>query len=130
MNQIDRFQRRPSDLRRYRSFTHSAKKDWGSVLEFILQNRIHWTDSTPQGLLPFACLSDIKILYNDWPYGIDPRITHLVVWTKFELREDGASTTGDLHPEMRQQISVFVDETFASRVGKDKVRHRVHVYID
>jgi hypothetical protein len=93
------------------------------VLNFILLNRIHWADATPQGP-PFACPADVKILHNDWPYGIDARITHLVVWTKFELREDGASPTGDLCPEMRRLVSAFVDDTFASRVGKDKVRRR------
>ena len=31
---------------------------------------------------------DIKIIYNDWPYGIDKSIVHLCVWTKFPLDVD------------------------------------------
>ncbi len=33
-------------------------------------------------------IEDIKIIYNDWPYGIDKSIVHLCVWTKFPLDVD------------------------------------------
>lgn len=33
-------------------------------------------------------VGDIKIIYNDWPYGIDKSIVHLCVWTKFPLDVD------------------------------------------
>ena len=67
---------------------------------------------------------DIRILYNDWPYGIDPRIKHLVVWTKFDLEAAPVSASnpiGDLTPEARQAINGFVDKTFVSVCGKDSV---------
>ena len=66
----------------------------------------------------------MKILYNDWPYGIDSRIVHLVVWTKFELRPAPVSPSnpnGDLTPEARRQINDFVDRTFVSVCGKENV---------
>ena len=62
---------------------------------------------------------DIKILYNDWPYGIDPKIVHLVVWTKFELEED--PVTGDSTPEMRKLIDEYVMKTFRAKLGDEKV---------
>ena len=62
---------------------------------------------------------DIRILYNDWPYGIDEKIVHLVVWTKFELDED--PVTGDSTPEMRKQIDEYVTKTFRSKLGDEKV---------
>lgn len=65
-------------------------------------------------------LDDVKILYNDWPYGIDEKIVHLVVWTKFELEEDPA--TGDLTTEARKSIDEYVDRTFCSVLGSEKVR--------
>ena len=67
---------------------------------------------------------DIKILYNDWAYGIDPRIVHLVVWTKFELQPAPVSASnpnGDLTPEARSQINDYVDRTFVSVCGKESV---------
>lgn len=67
---------------------------------------------------------DIKTLYNDWPYGIDPRIVHLVVWTKFELESapvTDENPNGDLTPEFRKKISDYVDETFVSVCKDDSV---------
>jgi hypothetical protein len=67
---------------------------------------------------------DYKILLNDWPYGIDARIVHLVVWTKFELpsqpvtRED---PDGDLTSEIRKQIESFVEKTFVEVCGEENV---------
>lgn len=62
---------------------------------------------------------DIKILYNDWPYGVDVKIVHLVVWTKFDLEDDPA--TDDLTPEARKEIDDFVDRTFRSKVHPQNV---------
>ena len=62
---------------------------------------------------------DIKILYNDWPYGIDKSIVHLVVWTKFVLEDD--PETDDLTPKMRKDIDEYVARTFGSGVSPDKV---------
>ncbi|KAL9007928.1 MAG: hypothetical protein Q9173_006898 [Seirophora scorigena] len=63
---------------------------------------------------------DIKILYNDWPYGIDERIVHLVVWTKFDLPDD--RRTKELTAAMRQEIDDYVDRTFCQAVPKENVR--------
>ena len=68
---------------------------------------------------------DIKILYNDWPYGIDEGIVHLVVWTKFVLEDD--PETDDLTPEMRKDIDEYVDRTFGSRMPPDKVSENSYV---
>ena len=62
----------------------------------------------------------MKIIYNDWPYGIDEKIVHLVVWTKFELEDDPA--TDDLTPRMREEINQYVDETFYKRLPSKNVR--------
>lgn len=62
---------------------------------------------------------DIRILYNDWPYGVEDGIIHLVVWTKFNLEEDPA--TGDLTPRARKEIDNYVKQTFCLRVPSEKV---------
>jgi hypothetical protein len=61
----------------------------------------------------------MKILYNDWPYGVDSKIVHLVIWTKFELIED--PSTDDLIPEARQEIDEYVKRTFSSIVNPENV---------
>lgn len=64
-------------------------------------------------------LDDIKILYNDWPYGVDEKIVHLVIWTKFELEDDPA--TDDLTDVARREIDVYVNKTFCEKVSSENV---------
>lgn len=118
-NRIDLFQRVPSELRRYLAYNFGLKEKYGSVMEFVLQKRLGWTVPIVSKGGPFEKESDVKVLWNDWPYGIDERIVHLVVWTKFELKDDPA--TDDLTVEARREIDEYVDEVFGKRVGKENV---------
>ena len=61
---------------------------------------------TPVG--PLA--DDYTILRNDWPYGVDSHIVHLVVWAKFTLPCTPA--TDDLTPATRAAVDAFVRRTF------------------
>jgi len=99
------------------------KKEYGSIMEFVLSKRLGWKEPIRAEGKPFEKDSDIKILYNDWPYGIDKKIVHLVIWTKFELEDD--PLTDDLTAKARKEIDDFVDETFGRKVGRDNVSHVV-----
>lgn len=66
----------------------------------------------------------MKILYNDWPYGVEEGIIHLVVWVKFELEDDPA--TDDLTPRARKEIDDYVKKTFCSRVPPERVIEFLH----
>ncbi|EEH48302.2 uncharacterized protein PADG_04386 [Paracoccidioides brasiliensis Pb18] len=119
-NQIHLLQRAPSDLRRYLEFIARVKATYGSLLSFVVQKRLGWEgDLEPRGQRPFEHPDDFKILYNDWPYGVEEDIVHLVVWTKFELEDDPA--TDDLTPRMRREIDAFVERTFRSKMPAEKV---------
>lgn len=118
LNRVDLFRRVPSDLRKYRQYTHELIKEHGSILNFIVKERLHWPDLKQRGA-PFEYPEDIKILYNDWPYGVDDKIAHLVIWTKFDLEED--PVTSDLTIKARKEIDDFVNETFRSRVEPENV---------
>ncbi|KAI6380443.1 hypothetical protein MCOR25_001634 [Pyricularia grisea] len=120
-NRLDLFRRKPSDLRRYLEYTWRLRRDHGSVMHFILTQRLHWEiPIKPTSVIPFENPTDYKILRNDWPYGIDERIVHLVVWTRFELTEDPA--TGDLTDESRKEIDQFVNNTFSQHVPPDQFK--------
>ncbi|KAK4147604.1 uncharacterized protein C8A04DRAFT_33774 [Dichotomopilus funicola] len=113
-NRLELFQRRPSDLRRYLAFTWKLRQDYGSIMNFILTHRLQWAPLpiTPRGSRPFEAVDeDVKVLRNDWPYGIDKRIVHLVVWTKFALEED--PETGDLTDGARAKVDAYVRKAFA-----------------
>jgi Protein of unknown function (DUF3605) len=66
-----------------------------------------------------SVLDDLKILLNDWPYGLEKDIVHLVVWTKFDLDENPA--TGMLTDDMWKKINDYVEAKFRSRVAADQV---------
>ncbi|KAI8932366.1 hypothetical protein NX059_010556 [Plenodomus lindquistii] len=112
-NTVDKFHRLPSELRRYREFLTNLIEDYGSVIKFIVDERLKWTSTEPKGR-PFEYDEDIKILHNDWPYGVSPHISHLVIWTKFALPDD--PITGYCTPQTQQQIDAYVQRVFAHRV--------------
>lgn len=62
---------------------------------------------------------DFKILYNDWPYGVDTDIIHLIIWTKFQLEEDPA--TGDLTEDMREKIEGYIQRSLCGRISRENV---------
>jgi hypothetical protein len=114
-NRIDQFQRPPLQLRRYLKFMHDITKRHGSIMTFVQKYRLQWSTVVPSQMRPFTNPKDYKILYNDWPYGLDKDIVHLVVWTKFELEDD--PMTGDLTPQARREIEEFVLQTFCGADG-------------
>ncbi|KAK5165875.1 uncharacterized protein LTR77_008798 [Saxophila tyrrhenica] len=122
-NRLDLFLRVPSDLRRYREYCEKLVEQYGTVMSFVMKERLRWGDVVAKGKA-FECPDDYTILYNDWPYGIDSRIVHLVIWNKVDHPSEPITSTnpnGDLTPEARKQINDFVDETFASVCGKENV---------
>ncbi|KAJ5384960.1 Protein of unknown function DUF3605 [Penicillium concentricum] len=122
-NRIDRFQRVPSELRKYLEYMAHIKAEYASVMRFVVKERLGWGDGNVEDIKPrgsaFEYEEDIRIIYNDWPYGVDKDIIHLVVWTKFQLEDD--PTTDDLTPSARAAIESYVEETFCSRVPHEQV---------
>ncbi|KAL8788699.1 MAG: hypothetical protein Q9213_001513 [Squamulea squamosa] len=124
-NELENLRRWPSDLKRYLQWTKQTKQAYGTITNYICQERLHWQplrDSNPEegpvfhveNPTPFADPRDYKIMYNDWPYGMTSDITHIVVWlkTKFEVEP----TVGDLLPGSRQLIEDFVQRTFIDKL--------------
>ncbi|OKL62987.1 hypothetical protein UA08_01785 [Talaromyces atroroseus] len=66
---------------------------------------------------PFADPSDYRVLRNDWPYGLTPDITHVVVWSKTPIATKPEN--GDVTDESRAFIEGFVDRTFVQRLQKE-----------
>ncbi|KAM3548963.1 hypothetical protein MY1884_008953 [Beauveria asiatica] len=118
-NRLERFQRVPSQLRRYKKFSYLTAQRHGTIAAFVLNERLRWTAPVRPRGRPFEYPDDYKVLYNDWPYGLDSRIIHLVVWTKFELVANPA--TGDLTDTARAEIDDYVTRTFRSKMPKDHV---------
>ncbi|RAK77608.1 GIG1 family protein [Aspergillus fijiensis CBS 313.89] len=153
-NDLGILKRKPSDLHRYLSWSASTKQKYGSITNYICQERLHWAlpdtstitatitttttnnynnsnkpgptptaaDSGPvfpyNNPTPFADPADYKILRNDWPYGLGPGITHLVVWLRTPVAVN--PDDGDLTPESRALIEGFVLRTFVGRLAAEQ----------
>lgn len=87
----------------------------------------HRVGSRTRERLIINCIEDIRIIYNDWPYGVEKDIIHLVVWTKFELEDDPA--TDDLTASARGAIESYVQDTFCSRVPSEQVWEILRTYL-
>jgi hypothetical protein len=118
-NALDRFARLPSDLRRYIEYNHHTKVRYTTVGDFILREKLGWPEDFAALGAWFEDPRDWSVQWNDWPYGIEERIVHLCVWTKFPLPNDREK--GDISDETRQVVEVFVDSTFGTRVPKQNV---------
>ncbi|TGO76244.1 hypothetical protein BELL_0166g00030 [Botrytis elliptica] len=119
-NRLDLFQRRPSHLRKYLEYCYAVKQSHGSMMRFILDEKLHWRESDLCARHPpFSNEGEYKILLNDWPYGIDEKIVHLVVWTKFALEDD--LETGDTREDAKRDIQMWVDRVFGEECGGENV---------
>jgi len=118
------FWRVPSGQRRYLEFCWLQKSKWGSMTTFVLEGRLHWrhiytSRAASLSVQRFDNPNNVAVKKNDWPYGIDKRITHLVVWTTFTLGEEEA--TGRLTENGKLELEEYVDRVFRIRVPKSDV---------
>ncbi|KAK5047785.1 hypothetical protein LTR84_006450 [Exophiala bonariae] len=125
-NRIHHFERSASALRAYLEYMHHLKKTYGSVLAFIQHQRLHWDEIVPSSDKHFSNPADFKVLYNDWPYHIDEDITHLIVWTKWQMDDEPA--TEEPTAETRREIEEFIVKTFCEpnagvtrRIERDRI---------
>ncbi|KAM5358904.1 hypothetical protein ACJZ2D_014890 [Fusarium nematophilum] len=120
-NNLSVLKRKPSDLRRYMKWTAETKAEYGSMTNYLLINRLpgSWGKPpfTPASTIPFDNPSDYRVLVNDWPYGLDREIRHIVVWLRTTIPTDPG--TGDMTPESRVLVKSFVKRYFVDALGPD-----------
>lgn len=120
-NTLEQLKRLPSDLRRYLAWSHNIKRTYGSITAYVIQERLHWKPltSTPPTFshhspVPFSDPRDYVVLLNDWPYGFEPGITHLLVWSKTPIATD--QERGDVTEASRKIIEDFVERYFVEEL--------------
>jgi hypothetical protein len=120
-NNLSILKRKPSDLRRYMKWTSETKAEYGSMTQYLLTHRLPKTwgmpPFVPKSATPFEDPSDYRVLLNDWPYGLSPSITHIVVWSRTIIPTD--AETGDMTPSSRSIVEEFVKRYFADSLGPD-----------
>lgn len=89
-------------------------------MRYMLDVKLRWKETELRAQdAPFCNEDDLKVLMNDWPYGIDEKIVHLVVWTKFALEDD--PETGDTRDDVKREIDRWVDVVFGKKCGGENV---------
>lgn len=124
-NQLEELKRWPSSLKAYLAWTAHTKSKYKSIMAYLLDQRLFWEPLEDEtGALrfpvrnptPFADPADFKILRNDWTYGFEPGITHIVVWLKQRLPVD---EKGALSNEGREMVDAFVKKEFRQKTGEE-----------
>ncbi|KAF1837560.1 MFS general substrate transporter [Decorospora gaudefroyi] len=119
-NRLEDLKRWPSALKAYLAWTAHVKERYGSVLAYLLDQRLRWEpleDETGalrfhvRNAVPFADPSDFRILRNDWSYAFEPGIRHFVVWLKQRLPVD---EKGALSEDGRAMVEAFVKSEFCN----------------
>jgi hypothetical protein len=125
-NQLDELKRWPSSLKAYLAWTAHVKEKYGSVMTYLLQQRLFWEpleDETGalkfdvRSATPFEDPEDYKILRNDWTYAFEPGVRHIVVWLKQRLPVDGE---GALNDEGRRIVKDFVKREFREKAEEEE----------
>lgn len=102
-------------------WTAETKAEYGSMTNYLIKHRLPQTWGSPPFIpastIPFDDPSDYRVLLNDWPYGLTPDMTHIVVWSRTPIETD--PETGDMTPESRRTVSNFVQEFFIDKLGPD-----------
>jgi hypothetical protein len=125
--------RLPSDLRRYLAWSHTIKRKYAGITNFVIQERLFWTPISSTGPplfthhspTPFADARDYAVLVNDWPYGFTSDIVHLLVWSKARIEVD--AERGDVTPASRECIVEFVEQYFVKRLEEAGLEGRERV---
>lgn len=127
-NELEQLKRLPSDLHKYLRWSFKTKKAYGSITNFVVQERLAWTaryvdqpvtahSFTHHSSVPFEDSRDYAILLNDWPYGFEPGIKHILVWSRTPIAVD--ATRGDVTTDSKRIIEAFVERQFVRTLAQN-----------
>lgn len=105
------FTRSPQQLGDYFAAKEHFLKIAGGTAEYIVQNRLKWSgqlqSTSGKGFLQDK--SDVKILPNDFPYGLEEGIAHIIVWSKVRCETDENQRPT---PKAKRAIEDFIWKSF------------------
>lgn len=114
-NSLIRLSRKPSDLRYYLQKKREFSANYGGTMVYILKEKLHWTlPIVASDAVYLKHASDVKVLLNDFPYGVEPNVMHFVVWLKVKIPEEA---DGVLSGAVKQRIAAYVKRTFQDYFG-------------
>lgn len=129
-NELSLLTRSPTQLHDYQVWKQETLKLYGSIEQYMLQVRLQWSRpliSTSPKSTAFTGPSDWKCLINDFPYGLEPGISHLVVWSKIKLPINRRDPE-ELSSEAIDIVESFIERFFIKQgqVEKDDLLYFVN----
>lgn len=127
---LDQLGRSVKELQRYRAFKQSLDSQNIGLTTNLLQKVLHWIpedvdvhtpDSEAVKLVkyddptPFSNENDVKITLNDFPYYIEGKTLHFLIWIKFPMPPDPNSDIGDIDDSTKALIEQYVQRTFVEK---------------
>ncbi|KAK1564044.1 uncharacterized protein LY79DRAFT_530661 [Colletotrichum navitas] len=111
-----RLRRSPRDLRNYMLWHAEVSKTYGSVVQYVRRERLHWPEPiVARNAEPFAHADDWTVIWNDWPYHLAHGMMHLVVWSKSGITVD--PETGLPTEHSTRLVESFLDRVFGQTLG-------------
>lgn len=90
-------ERHPDCEKEYMEWSKAIKQHYGGLEQYLAIERLGWDrdklptvngTASPSDVMNDAVIDDpsnIKVVFNDWPYGIPPGSKHYVVWCKHPI---------------------------------------------
>ncbi|CAN3365533.1 N-acetylglucosamine-induced protein 1 [Diutina catenulata] len=120
-NDLDLFARSPQETEHYLKFKAHLKSQGTSIQDYLVEHELQWQHIQPSDHPLFGDVTDIKVMYNKFPYYFPDDVTHLCVWTKVPIPDDPTNPDGDISPATRRLIDTFIRKIFK---GSDLVWFR------
>ena len=130
--QLERLGRSQSQLKSYHDFKEQMAQQGICLTTNLLVNTMHWLPADTDIRLPaeeavqrvtykdarlFAAAEDVYISINEFPYYIQERTLHLLVWVRSPMPPDPASDIGDIDSTTKETIERYVMATFVRKAG-------------
>ncbi|CAK7895276.1 N-acetylglucosamine-induced protein 1 [[Candida] anglica] len=140
-NELEKFARSSEQTRSYHAFKRQLKLDGNTVYKHLLVSQLEWYEPEYNNNIPasqikdlddseivikakgkelFEDESDLKTLYNHFPYYFESDVVHLCVWSKIPIPADPESEMGDISPKTRASIQEYLDQILVKGLGISK----------
>lgn len=129
-NDLEGFARSKRQTEQYMAHKELLRVMDSTIFKYLLTNSLGWAaEKQVNGIMDadikiassgdeiFSNPTDLKIIYNDFPYYFEENVAHLCIWSKQPIPSDPKSSVGDLSVETRATIEQYIYQTFVEYAG-------------
>ena len=115
---LERLHRTFQVTARYQEYRKQLSLENTTVADAILDRKLCWDRTElasldPRTTPPLSSTQLYKLLKNDFPYDLDPRAHHLVLWSKIYIPLYPHPNSREMDPTVRDLIQSFLEANLA-----------------